>query len=92
MRDSIFFAETSLRSGYPLRMLSSQSGELSFMRMYGQRAQVLGSIIIDGGSGYCKFGWSKVYRLLRRPFVKPLQTAAENLQVKKRWFRVSKDC
>jgi hypothetical protein len=40
-------------------MLSSQSGELSFMRMYGQRAQVLGSIIIDGGSGYCKFGWSK---------------------------------
>ncbi|CAF2137562.1 unnamed protein product [Brassica rapa subsp. narinosa] len=57
--DSIFFAETSLRSGYPLRMLSSQSGELSFMRIYGQRAQVHGSIIIDGGSGYCKFGWSK---------------------------------
>ncbi|KAF2563576.1 hypothetical protein F2Q70_00014917 [Brassica cretica] len=57
--DSIFFAETSLRSGYPLRMLSSQSGELSFMRIYGQRARVRGSIIIDGGSGYCKFGWSK---------------------------------
>ncbi|CAH2069779.1 unnamed protein product [Thlaspi arvense] len=57
--DSIFFAETSLRSGYPLRMLSSQSGELSFMRIYGQRAQVPGSVIIDGGSGYCKFGWSK---------------------------------
>ena len=53
------------------------------MRIYGQRAQVPGSIIIDGmlcsllrvllylftnfkffvfglgGSGYCKFGWSK---------------------------------
>uniref|UniRef100_A0A1J3F919 Actin-related protein 8 n=1 Tax=Noccaea caerulescens TaxID=107243 RepID=A0A1J3F919_NOCCA len=57
--DSIFFAETSLRSGYPLRMLSGQSGELSLMRIYGQRAQVPGSIIIDGGSGYCKFGWSK---------------------------------
>ncbi|CAN8248328.1 unnamed protein product [Cochlearia groenlandica] len=57
--DSIFFAETSLRSGYPLRMGSSLSGELSFMRIYGHRAQVPGSIIIDGGSGYCKFGWSK---------------------------------
>ncbi|AED96731.1 actin-related protein 8 [Arabidopsis thaliana] len=57
--DSIFFAETSLRSGYPLRMISSQSGELSFMHIYSQRAQVPGSIIIDGGSGYCKFGWSK---------------------------------
>uniref|UniRef100_A0A1J3JUJ1 Actin-related protein 8 n=1 Tax=Noccaea caerulescens TaxID=107243 RepID=A0A1J3JUJ1_NOCCA len=57
--DSIFFAETSLRSGYPLRMLSGQSGELSLMRIYGQRARVPGSIIIDGGSGYCKFGWSK---------------------------------
>ncbi|XP_010443263.1 PREDICTED: actin-related protein 8 [Camelina sativa] len=57
--DSIFFAETSLRSGYPLRLVSSQSGELSFMRIYGQRAQVPGSVIIDGGSGYCKFGWSK---------------------------------
>lgn len=30
------------------RMLSSQSGELSFMRIYGQREQVPGSIIIDG--------------------------------------------
>ncbi|KFK27199.1 hypothetical protein AALP_AA8G348300 [Arabis alpina] len=57
--DSIFFAETSLRSGYPLRMVSCQSGELSFMRIYSQRAQVPGSIIIDGGSGYCKYGWSK---------------------------------
>ncbi|MFS7894568.1 putative Actin family, ATPase, nucleotide binding domain-containing protein [Helianthus anomalus] len=31
----------------------------SFMQIYGQRAQVPGAIIIDGGSGYCKFGWSK---------------------------------
>ncbi|KAK8497636.1 hypothetical protein V6N12_042824 [Hibiscus sabdariffa] len=31
------------------------------MRIYGQRAQVPGpgSVIIDGGSGCCKFGWSK---------------------------------
>ncbi|RXH85059.1 hypothetical protein DVH24_041827 [Malus domestica] len=29
------------------------------MGIYGQRVQVLGSVIIDGGSGYCKFGWSK---------------------------------
>ncbi|KAL0734867.1 hypothetical protein Bca4012_011077 [Brassica carinata] len=57
--DSIFFAETSLRYGYPLGMVSSESEELSFMRVYGQRAQVPDSIIIDGGSGYCKFGRSK---------------------------------
>ncbi|KAL0734868.1 hypothetical protein Bca4012_011078 [Brassica carinata] len=57
--DSIFFAETSLRCGYPLRMVSSESEELSFMRVYGQRAQVPDSIIIDGGSGFCKFGRSK---------------------------------
>ncbi|XP_021905838.1 actin-related protein 8 isoform X3 [Carica papaya] len=47
--ESIFFAETTL----------SQTGELSFMRIYSQREQVPGSVIIDGGSGYCKFGWSK---------------------------------
>ncbi|KAF5201254.1 Actin-related protein [Thalictrum thalictroides] len=29
------------------------------MQIYGQRAQLTGSIIIDGGSGYCKYGWSK---------------------------------
>jgi len=29
-------------------MISSQSGELSFMHIYSQRAQVPGSIIIDG--------------------------------------------
>ncbi|XP_076890872.1 actin-related protein 8-like [Bidens hawaiensis] len=55
--DSKFFAETSLRSGYPLRTYPSQMQ--SFMQIYGQRAQVSGAIIIDGGSGYCKFGWSK---------------------------------
>ncbi|KAI3810155.1 hypothetical protein L1987_19765 [Smallanthus sonchifolius] len=55
--DSKFFAETSLRSGYPLRTCPSQMQ--SFMQIYGQRARVPGAIIIDGGSGYCKFGWSK---------------------------------
>ncbi|KAI7730817.1 hypothetical protein M8C21_010691 [Ambrosia artemisiifolia] len=57
--DSKFFAETSLRSGYPLRTYPSQMQ--SFMQIYGQRAQVPGAIIIDGGSGYCKFGWSKYH-------------------------------
>ncbi|KAK8651709.1 hypothetical protein V6N13_141295 [Hibiscus sabdariffa] len=59
--DSVFFAELNLRSGYPLQPFPSQAGELSFMRIYGQRAQVPGpgSVIIDGGSGCCKFGWSK---------------------------------
>ncbi|XVF76942.1 hypothetical protein PTKIN_Ptkin14bG0000700 [Pterospermum kingtungense] len=57
--DSVFFSELNLRSGYPLRTFPSQTGELSFMRIYGLRAQVPGSVIIDGGSGYCKFGWSK---------------------------------
>ncbi|PHT43948.1 Actin-related protein 8 [Capsicum baccatum] len=40
-------------------MLSNSVSDLSFMSIYGQRAQVPGAIIIDGGSGYCKFGWSK---------------------------------
>ncbi|KAK9268739.1 hypothetical protein L1049_000500 [Liquidambar formosana] len=57
--DSIFFAETQLRSGYPLPTFSNQVPQLSFSHIYGQRAQVPGSVIIDGGSGYCKFGWSK---------------------------------
>lgn len=57
--DSIYFAETSLRSGYPFLTFSTQSLELSFMGIYSERAQVTGSVIIDGGSGYCKFGWSK---------------------------------
>ncbi|XP_076926834.1 actin-related protein 8-like [Bidens hawaiensis] len=55
--DSKFFAETSLRSGYPLRTYPCRMQ--SFIQIYGQRVQVPGAIIIDGGSGYCKFGWSK---------------------------------
>ncbi|KAA8527129.1 hypothetical protein F0562_008642 [Nyssa sinensis] len=61
--DSIFFAETHLRSGFPLlcdcRAFPNQKPPLSFMHIYGQREQVPGSVIIDGGSGYCKYGWSK---------------------------------
>ncbi|KAF7144482.1 hypothetical protein RHSIM_Rhsim04G0007300 [Rhododendron simsii] len=60
--DSIFFAETQLRSGYPLQALPNQMSQLSFMDIFGQRKQVPGSVIIDGGSGYCKFGWSKYER------------------------------
>ncbi|XP_050203380.1 actin-related protein 8 [Mercurialis annua] len=58
--DSVFFSETQLRSGYPIQTYSTlMSTELSFRRIYGQREQVPGCVIIDGGSGYCKFGWSK---------------------------------
>ncbi|KAL5548756.1 hypothetical protein UlMin_003987 [Ulmus minor] len=57
--EAVFFAETSLRSGYPLRTFSAQLSQLSLISIYGQRLQVPGSVIIDGGSGYCKFGWSK---------------------------------
>ncbi|XP_057474741.1 actin-related protein 8-like isoform X2 [Actinidia eriantha] len=57
--DSIFYAESHLRLGYPLQALPNQISQLSFMHIYGQRAQVPGSVIIDGGSGYCKYGWSK---------------------------------
>ncbi|KAK9080720.1 hypothetical protein SSX86_000478 [Deinandra increscens subsp. villosa] len=54
--ESIFFSEINLRSGYPLQTYSQMQ---SFMNIYGLRSQVPGAIIIDGGSGYCKFGWSK---------------------------------
>ncbi|KAL0399041.1 UNVERIFIED_CONTAM: Actin-related protein 8 [Sesamum radiatum] len=57
--DSVFFAETHLRSGYPLQVFPSQMHDLSFMHIYGQREEVPGALIIDGGSGYCKYGWSK---------------------------------
>ncbi|GMH24399.1 hypothetical protein Nepgr_026242 [Nepenthes gracilis] len=57
--DSIFFAEAHLRFGYPLQKFCNQTPQLSYKRIYGQRAQVPVSVIIDGGSGYCKFGWSK---------------------------------
>ncbi|KAI3427763.1 F-box domain-containing protein, partial [Psidium guajava] len=57
--ESIFFAETNLRFGYPIQTFSSEVAELSFVSIYSQRQQVPGAVIIDGGSGYCKFGWSK---------------------------------
>ncbi|KAF6145975.1 hypothetical protein GIB67_033334 [Kingdonia uniflora] len=57
--DTLLFAEKHLRSGYPLQTFYNPSTQLSFMHIYGQRAQLTGSVIIDGGSGYCKFGWSK---------------------------------
>ncbi|XP_077237465.1 actin-related protein 8 [Tasmannia lanceolata] len=57
--DSIVFSETHLRSGYPHRSYYNHSAHLSFMHIYGQRQQQTGSVIIDGGSGYCKYGWSK---------------------------------
>ncbi|KAL0443209.1 UNVERIFIED_CONTAM: Actin-related protein 8 [Sesamum latifolium] len=57
--DSVFFAETHLRSGYPLQVFPSQMHDLSFMHIYGQREEAPGALIIDGGSGYCKYGWSK---------------------------------
>ncbi|KAJ6422936.1 hypothetical protein OIU84_023967 [Salix udensis] len=57
--DSVFFAETHLRSGFPIQTFSSPTTELSFMRIYGQRVQARGAVIVDGGSGYCKFGWSE---------------------------------
>lgn len=55
--ESIFFSEISLRSGYPLQSYPFEMQ--SFMKIYGQRAQAPGAVIIDGGSGYCKFGWSQ---------------------------------
>lgn len=57
--DSILFSETHLRLGTPSMTYFDQSPQLSFMNIYAMRAIVPGSLIIDGGSGYCKFGWSK---------------------------------
>lgn len=54
--ESVLFSEINLRFGYPLQTDSEMQ---SFMNIYGQRTRVPGAIIIDGGSGYCKFGWSK---------------------------------
>ncbi|KNA18325.1 hypothetical protein SOVF_071720 [Spinacia oleracea] len=50
--DSIFFSETQLCYDH----------QLSLMQIYGYRVKVPGAIIVDGGSGYCKFGWSKYPR------------------------------
>ncbi|XP_019196420.1 PREDICTED: actin-related protein 8 [Ipomoea nil] len=60
--DSIFFAETHLRSGSSLWTFANPMTDLSFMHIYGQRAKVPGTMIVDGGSGYCKYGWSKYSR------------------------------
>ncbi|XP_072994258.1 actin-related protein 8 [Typha latifolia] len=57
--DCLVFAETHLRSGFPMMMYYGATSELSFMQIYGCRAMVPGSVIVDGGSGYCKYGWSK---------------------------------
>ncbi|XP_011007056.1 PREDICTED: actin-related protein 8-like [Populus euphratica] len=51
--NSVFFAETNLQK------FSSHIAKSSFMRIYRQRVQVPGAVIVDGGSGYYKFGWSK---------------------------------
>ncbi|KAL8462049.1 hypothetical protein ACS0TY_033215 [Phlomoides rotata] len=57
--NSVFFAETHLRSSYPLQVFPTQMHDLSYMHIFGQRVEVPGAVIIDGGSGYCKYGWSK---------------------------------
>ncbi|KAK7360797.1 hypothetical protein VNO77_02812 [Canavalia gladiata] len=54
---SVLFAETTLSSGYPLPTLNLP--RVSFQHVYAQRERLPASVIIDGGSGYCKFGWSK---------------------------------
>ncbi|PKA58627.1 Actin-related protein 8 [Apostasia shenzhenica] len=57
--DLVVFAESLLRVGFRSMMYFDQPSELSFMHIYSQRAKVPGAVIIDGGSGYCKYGWSK---------------------------------
>ncbi|RYR27370.1 hypothetical protein HN51_060997 [Arachis hypogaea] len=59
--DSVLFSETFLASAYPLLPLPTSVAEMpsvSFKQVYGQRARLPCSVIIDGGSGYCKYGWS----------------------------------
>ncbi|KAG0475007.1 hypothetical protein HPP92_014693 [Vanilla planifolia] len=57
--DSVLFAESHLRIGFRSMMYFNHPSELSFMDIYAQREKVPGVVIIDGGSGYCKYGWSK---------------------------------
>ncbi|KAJ3678368.1 hypothetical protein LUZ60_002171 [Juncus effusus] len=57
--DSVVFSETHLRSGPPFKTYYDNPPQLSFMNIYAQRNLIPGSVIIDGGSGYCKYGWSK---------------------------------
>ncbi|XP_066344806.1 actin-related protein 8-like [Miscanthus floridulus] len=59
--DLVVFAETHLAAGpssHPWLYYDS-SPQLSFKQIYGLRAVVPGILIVDGGSGYCKYGWSK---------------------------------
>lgn len=59
--DLVVFAETHLAAGpasHPWLYYDS-SPQLSFKQIYGLRALVPGTLIVDGGSGYCKYGWSK---------------------------------
>ncbi|XP_047334345.1 actin-related protein 8 [Impatiens glandulifera] len=60
--DSILFGETHLRLGYPIQSYPDEMTQFSFMQIFSQREQCPGAVIIDGGSGYCKFGWSKYQR------------------------------
>ncbi|XP_057531193.1 actin-related protein 8 [Amaranthus tricolor] len=66
--DSIVFSETLLNSNPnpDSAVFYSQPAvhdhQLSLINIYGLRAKVPGALIVDGGSGYCKFGWSKYPR------------------------------
>ncbi|XP_062184360.1 actin-related protein 8 isoform X2 [Phragmites australis] len=59
--DLVVFAETHLASSPASdpRLYYNNRPQLSFKQIYGLRAVVPGSVIVDGGSGYCKYGWSK---------------------------------
>jgi len=60
MWEAVLFAETYLRSGFPVRsVVTDVYGALPFRLIFSQRKQLQGSVIIDGGSGYCKYGQSK---------------------------------
>ncbi|XP_078443394.1 actin-related protein 8 [Wolffia australiana] len=60
--DIVIFSETYLRPGRPYKKYVAcvkPFSQLSFLDVYGLRETAPGSVIIDGGSGYCKYGWSK---------------------------------
>lgn len=65
---SILFSETNLTSGYPLPIFDTHTTtpHVSFKHVFGHRERLPPTVIIDGGSGYCKFGWSKEDRPLGR--------------------------
>ncbi|KAJ7550642.1 hypothetical protein O6H91_07G110800 [Diphasiastrum complanatum] len=54
---NVLFAETFLRPGFCMR-LSGTECALPSRLIYCQRSQMPNCVVIDGGSGYCKFGWS----------------------------------